>query len=118
MTDELETRRRRAAYRCAHRGTKEMDIMLGRYGEAMLPTLADPQLAHFEMVGGLEQQTGEKDVEQQLLGERHQRDDVQRPQCDTNREQDSGVRHAKALGDDRDGGRHAVDQDDSRHHAL
>ena len=48
MIEELELRRRRAAYRCAHRGTKEMDFMLGRYAEAMLPTLADPELAHFE----------------------------------------------------------------------
>ena len=48
MTDELETRRRRATYRAAHRGTKEMDIMLGKYAQANLPSLADPQLAHFE----------------------------------------------------------------------
>jgi antitoxin CptB len=48
MMDDLELRRRRCAYRCAHRGTKEMDFMLGRYAEAALPTLADPELAHFE----------------------------------------------------------------------
>ncbi len=48
MTDGIELRRRRAAYRAAHRGTKEMDIMIGRYGAAMLPTLTDPALSHFE----------------------------------------------------------------------
>lgn len=48
MTDEIELRRRRAAYRAAHRGTKEMDIMIGRYAAATLPTLDDPALAHFE----------------------------------------------------------------------
>jgi antitoxin CptB len=53
MTDDdldtlLDTRRRRAAYRSAHRGTKEMDLMLGRYAVAKLPTLADPDLARFE----------------------------------------------------------------------
>ena len=48
MSDDVETRRRRAAYRATHRGTKEMDFMLGRYAEAKLPMLADPELAHFE----------------------------------------------------------------------
>ena len=36
---ELDTRRRRAAYRAGHRGTKEMDWLLGRYAEAVLPTI-------------------------------------------------------------------------------
>ena len=48
MADTLEIRRRRAAYRAAHRGTKEMDIMLGRYAEAVLPGLSDPDLQKFE----------------------------------------------------------------------
>lgn len=48
MIDEIELRRRRAAYRAAHRGTKEMDIMIGRYAAATLPELTDPALAHFE----------------------------------------------------------------------
>lgn len=48
MSDTLEIRRRRAAYRAAHRGTKEMDIMLGRYAEAILPGMPDPALARFE----------------------------------------------------------------------
>ena len=48
MAEDNGIRRRRAAYRAAHRGTKEMDIMLGRYAEAALPTLVDPDLARFE----------------------------------------------------------------------
>ncbi len=48
VTSDLDTRRRRAAYRAAHRGTKEMDFMIGRYAEAVLPTLADPDLGRFE----------------------------------------------------------------------
>ncbi len=32
-------RRRRAAYRAGHRGTKEMDWLLGRYAEAVLPAI-------------------------------------------------------------------------------
>ena len=39
MTDDAETRRRRAAYRACHRGTKEMDWILGRFAEAALPAM-------------------------------------------------------------------------------
>jgi antitoxin CptB len=49
MSDDLDTRRRRAIYRSAHRGTKEMDVMLGRYCAAVLPTLDDPELARLEL---------------------------------------------------------------------
>lgn len=45
---DIETRRRKAAYRAAHRGTKEMDWLVGRYAEAKLPQLVDPELAQFE----------------------------------------------------------------------
>jgi antitoxin CptB len=48
MHSEIETRRRRAVYRAAHRGTKEMDILLGRYANEMLPAMTDPELAEFE----------------------------------------------------------------------
>lgn len=48
LAETLDIRRRRAAYRAAHRGTKEMDLMLGRYACAMLPGLIDPDLARFE----------------------------------------------------------------------
>ncbi len=48
MLDDLDTRRRRAVYRSAHRGTKEMDVMLGRYCASVLPTLDDPELARLE----------------------------------------------------------------------
>ena len=49
LMDDIDTRRRRAAFRAAHRGTKEMDIMLGRYAAAVLPQLTDPDLARFEL---------------------------------------------------------------------
>jgi antitoxin CptB len=48
MHDDLETRRRRAAYRAAHRGTKEMDIVLGRYAEARLGAMSPSELTVFE----------------------------------------------------------------------
>ncbi len=48
MSVDLENRRRRAAYRASHRGTKEMDITLGRFAEARLAAMADDRLAVFE----------------------------------------------------------------------
>ncbi len=48
MTLNLETRRRRAAYRAAHRGTKEMDWLVGRYADAHLDRLEGEALARFE----------------------------------------------------------------------
>ena len=39
MTDDIEIRRRRAAYRACHRGTKEMDLILGRFAVARLPDM-------------------------------------------------------------------------------
>ncbi len=45
---EIDTRRRRAVYRANHRGTKEMDWLLGRFGEAILPSMSEPELADFE----------------------------------------------------------------------
>lgn len=47
MTD-LDQRRRRAAFRASHRGTKEMDWLLGRYAEARLAAMTDVELADLE----------------------------------------------------------------------
>jgi antitoxin CptB len=48
MTDDVETRRRRAAYRACHRGTKEMDWILGRFAQAALERMPVDSLALFE----------------------------------------------------------------------
>ena len=50
----LDERRRRAAYRATHRGTKEMDWLLGRYAEARLATMPEAELDEFERL--IEQQ--------------------------------------------------------------
>jgi len=52
MTAELETRRRRAAYRASHRGTKEMDWLLGRFAAAKLDGMDATELAEFEALLG------------------------------------------------------------------
>ena len=51
--DDLDTRRRRAAFRATHRGTKEMDWLLGRYATAVLPSLEGPELDRLERLLGL-----------------------------------------------------------------
>lgn len=48
MTEQLDVRRRRAAYRAAHRGTKEMDWLLGRFAEARLESMSETELSEFE----------------------------------------------------------------------
>ena len=48
MTDDLDVRMRRAAYRAAHRGTKEMDALVGRYADAKLASFDHDGLEHFE----------------------------------------------------------------------
>lgn len=45
---DIEIRRRRAAYRAAHRGTKEMDWLLGRYATARLESMDEAALSTFE----------------------------------------------------------------------
>lgn len=47
MTDDIEIRRR-AAYRACHRGTKEMDLILGRFAVARLPDMTVAELDDFE----------------------------------------------------------------------
>ncbi|MEL7542845.1 MAG: succinate dehydrogenase assembly factor 2 [Pseudomonadota bacterium] len=48
--DPLELRRRRALFRAMHRGTKEMDWMLGRYAKAELDGMDDAALTTFEQL--------------------------------------------------------------------
>ena len=48
MTDDVDMRRRRARYRARHRGTKEMDYMIGRFADAKVPQLSGPDLSRFE----------------------------------------------------------------------
>lgn len=43
-----EIRIKRAAYRANHRGTKELDFLLGRFAEAALPKMSEAELDAFE----------------------------------------------------------------------
>lgn len=44
----LDERRRRAQYRASHRGTREMDWLLGRYADVALSAMSDGDLESFE----------------------------------------------------------------------
>ena len=86
MSDTLDTRRRRAAWRAAHRGTKELDLLIGRYAEAHLAQMDDRALAHFEAFLAVE----EPDLQRWLLA----------PQADSSPEFAglvSGLRHFHGL---------------------
>lgn len=48
MSDSLEIRRKRLRYRCWHRGTKELDLMVGRFADAHLAGLDAGQIARLE----------------------------------------------------------------------
>jgi antitoxin CptB len=44
----LDDRRKRLLFRCWHRGTREMDLILGRFADAEIADLADDELAQLE----------------------------------------------------------------------
>ncbi len=48
MSEDLETRRRRALWRARHRGTKELDLVIGGFAEAHLSQMDARQLTDFE----------------------------------------------------------------------
>jgi antitoxin CptB len=46
----LEERRKRLLFRCWHRGTREMDLILGRFADAEIENLSEGELAQFEFL--------------------------------------------------------------------
>src|SRR6516165_5748735 len=44
----LDDRRKRLLFRCWHRGTREMDLILGRFADAEIGTLTDDELNELE----------------------------------------------------------------------
>jgi antitoxin CptB len=47
-SEGLDDRRRRLLYRAWHRGTREMDLIMGRFADAKIGTLTDAELDAFE----------------------------------------------------------------------
>ena len=52
-SDGLSERRKRLLYRCWHRGTREMDLILGRFADAHIHDLTDAELDELERLGEL-----------------------------------------------------------------
>jgi antitoxin CptB len=48
MTVDLEARRKRVLYRSRHRGTREMDEIMGAFAARHVASLADSELVEFE----------------------------------------------------------------------
>ncbi len=48
MGETIEVRRKRLRYQSWHRGTKEIDLMLGRFADTMLARLTAEQLDRYE----------------------------------------------------------------------
>jgi antitoxin CptB len=49
----LDHRRKRLLFRCWHRGTREMDLILGRFADVEIADLANDELAQLERLIGL-----------------------------------------------------------------
>ena len=47
-SDGLDDRRKRLLFRCWHRGTREMDLILGRFADAEIARLSDAELHELE----------------------------------------------------------------------
>jgi antitoxin CptB len=47
-SDGLDDRRKRLLFRCWHRGTREMDLILGRFADAEISNLSDSDMAELE----------------------------------------------------------------------
>ncbi len=48
MTETIETRRKRLRFRSWHRGTREADLLLGRFADRYLKRFSEPELGQYE----------------------------------------------------------------------
>ena len=62
----LDARRRRLLFRAWHRGTREMDLIMGRFADAMIGELGEAELDAFERL----QDAPEPDVYAWITGDR------------------------------------------------
>lgn len=49
-SEGLDVRRKRLLFRCWHRGTREMDLILGGFADAEIGHLTDDELAELELL--------------------------------------------------------------------
>ena len=67
MTDEadLDTRRRRLRFRAWHRGTREMDLLMGRFADSEVGALPEAEIDQLELL----MEAPDRDVFSWLTGE-------------------------------------------------
>lgn len=74
-SDGLDDRRKRLLFRAWRRGTREMDLILGRFADAAIAGLTDDELAQFERLLDVP----EPDLYAAFTGDRPIPDDWPRP---------------------------------------
>jgi antitoxin CptB len=52
-SEGLSDRRKRLLFRCWHRGTREMDLILGRFADAHIADLSEAEIDELERLGEL-----------------------------------------------------------------
>ncbi|NCC21405.1 MAG: succinate dehydrogenase assembly factor 2 [Alphaproteobacteria bacterium] len=50
MTETLENKRKRLIFRSWHRGTREMDLILGSFADRYLPEFAEAELDQYDAI--------------------------------------------------------------------
>ena len=65
-SEGLDERRRRLLYRAWHRGTREMDLIMGRFTDAVLSDLTEAELCDYERL----MQAADPDLYAWITGER------------------------------------------------
>lgn len=48
MTEKIENMRKRLIFRSEHRGTKEMDLLMGSFARKYVPGFTDDELAQYD----------------------------------------------------------------------
>ena len=64
-TTNLDTRRRRLRFRAWHRGTREMDLLMGRFADSELGSLPEAEIDQLELL----MEAPDRDVFSWLTGE-------------------------------------------------
>ena len=77
-TAGLEPRRKRLLFRAWHRGTREMDLVLGPYADAHVEALGENELDRLETLMDEE----DTDLLKWVMGQEQPRADIDRPLLD------------------------------------
>jgi len=76
--EDLFMRRKRLRYRAWHRGTREMDLVLGPYADAHVEALGERELDRLETLMDEE----DTDLLKWVMGQEQPRTDIDRPLLD------------------------------------